>query len=89
MYKKVDTNLNFAGREKEVENFWAENNIAQKAIDNREGCKDFTFYNDPLTANDKPHIRHVLTRVIKDLFPRCHSMKGEKVFLSYGWDFFC
>ena len=89
LYKKVDTNLNFASREKEVENFWAENNIAQKTIDNREDCKDFTFYDGPPTVNGKPHIGYVLTRVIKDLFPRYHSMKGEKVFLSYGWDFFC
>ncbi|MBQ7198616.1 MAG: isoleucine--tRNA ligase [Selenomonadaceae bacterium] len=86
MYKKVDTNLNFASREKEVENFWAENNIAQKAIDQREGCKNFTFYDGPPTANGKPHIGHVLTRVIKDLFPRYHSMKGEKVLRKAGWD---
>ena len=86
MYKKVDTNLNFASREKEVENFWAEKNIAQKAIDQREGCKDFTFYDGPPTANGKPHIGHVLTRVIKDLFPRYHSMKGEKVLRKAGWD---
>ena len=86
MYKKVDTNLNFASREKEVETFWAEKNIAQKAIDQREGCKDFTFYDGPPTANGKPHIGHVLTRVIKDLFPRYHSMKGEKVLRKAGWD---
>ena len=86
LYRKVDTNLNFASREKEVENFWAENNIAQKAIDNREGCKDYTFYDGPPTANGQPHIGHVLTRVIKDLFPRYHSMKGEKVLRKAGWD---
>ena len=86
MYKKVDTNLDFASREKEVENFWAENNIAQKAIDQREGCKNFTFYDGPPTANGQPHVGHVLTRVIKDLFPRYHSMKGEKVLRKAGWD---
>ena len=86
MYKKVDTNLDFASREKEVENFWAENNIAQKAIDQREGRKDFTFYDGPPTANGQPHVGHVLTRVIKDLFPRYHSMKGEKVLRKAGWD---
>ena len=86
MYRKVDTNLDFASREKEVENFWAENNIAQKAIDLREGCKDFTFYDGPPTANGQPHVGHVLTRVIKDLFPRYHSMKGEKVLRKAGWD---
>ena len=86
LYRKVDTNLNFASREKEVETFWAEKNIAQKAIDNREGCKDYTFYDGPPTANGQPHIGHVLTRVIKDLFPRYHSMKGEKVLRKAGWD---
>ncbi len=86
LYKKVDTNLNFASREKEVENFWAENKIADKAISQREGCKDYTFYDGPPTANGQPHIGHVLTRVIKDLFPRYHSMKGEKVLRKAGWD---
>ncbi|MBD3878531.1 MAG: isoleucine--tRNA ligase [Quinella sp. 1Q5] len=86
LYRKVDTNLNFASREKEVENFWAENNIAQKAIDNREGCELYTFYDGPPTANGQPHIGHVLTRVIKDLFPRYHSMKGQKVLRKAGWD---
>ena len=86
LYKKVDTNLNFASREKEVENFWAENKIAEKAVTQREGCKDYTFYDGPPTANGQPHIGHVLTRVIKDLFPRYHSMKGEKVLRKAGWD---
>ena len=86
LYRKVDTNLNFASREKEVENFWAENNIAQKAVDNRDGCEDYTFYDGPPTANGQPHIGHVLTRVIKDLFPRYHSMKGQKVLRKAGWD---
>ncbi len=85
-YKKVPTDLDFVKREKEVENFWAENNIAQKAIDQREGCKNFTFYDGPPTANGQPHVGHVLTRVIKDLFPRYHSMKGEKVLRKAGWD---
>ena len=86
LYKKVDTNLNFASREKEVENFWADNNIQQKAIENREGCEVYTFYDGPPTANGQPHIGHVLTRVIKDLFPRYHSMKGQKVLRKAGWD---
>ena len=86
LYRKVDTNLNFASREKEVEKFWADNNIQQKAIDNREGCEGYTFYDGPPTANGQPHIGHVLTRVIKDLFPRYHSMKGHKVLRKAGWD---
>ncbi|SHK24229.1 Isoleucyl-tRNA synthetase [Selenomonas ruminantium] len=86
MYSKVDTNLNFVDREKEVLKFWKENNIAQKAIDQREGCDTFTFYDGPPTANGKPHIGHVLTRVIKDMLPRYQSMKGKKVLRKAGWD---
>ena len=86
LYNKVDTNLNFASREKEVENFWKEQDIANKAIEQREGCPDYTFYDGPPTANGQPHIGHVLTRVIKDLFPRYQSMKGKKVLRKAGWD---
>ena len=86
MYSKVDTNLNFVEREKEVEEFWKEHDIAQKAIDQREGCDTFTFYDGPPTANGKPHIGHVLTRVIKDMLPRYQSMKGKKVLRKAGWD---
>ena len=86
MYRKVDTNLDFASREKEVEDFWKEHDIANKAISQREGCPDYTFYDGPPTANGQPHIGHVLTRVIKDLFPRYHSMKGQKVLRKAGWD---
>ena len=86
MYSKVDTNLNFVQREKEVEKFWKDQGIAQKTIDQREGSDTFTFYDGPPTANGKPHIGHVLTRVIKDLLPRYQSMKGKKVLRKAGWD---
>ena len=86
MYEKVDTNLNFAAREKAVADFWRENHIAQQAVDQREGCETFTFYDGPPTANGKPHIGHVLTRVIKDMLPRYQSMKGKKVLRKAGWD---
>ena len=86
LYRKVETNLNFASREKEVETFWAEHDIARKAVDNRDGCAEYSFYDGPPTANGQPHIGHVLTRVIKDLFPRYHSMKGQKVLRKAGWD---
>ena len=86
MYSKVDTNLNFVAREREIAKFWKEHNIAQKAIDQREGCDTFTFYDGPPTANGKPHIGHVLTRVIKDMLPRFQSMKGKKVLRKAGWD---
>ena len=84
MYNKVDTNLNFVDREAEVLKFWKENDIANKCISNREGCDTFTFYDGPPTANGKPHIGHVLTRVIKDMLPRYQSMKGKKVLRKAG-----
>ena len=86
LYEKVDTNLDFAAREKAVADFWRENHIAQQAVDQREGCETFTFYDGPPTANGRPHIGHVLTRVIKDMLPRYQSMKGRKVLRKAGWD---
>lgn len=86
MYKKVDTNLNFVQREKEVENFWKENNIFEKSIDTRKKGESYVFYDGPPTANGKPHIGHVLTRAIKDMIPRYRTMKGYKVPRKAGWD---
>ena len=86
MYKKVDTNLNFVQREKEVENFWKENNIFEKSIDTRSKGESYVFYDGPPTANGKPHIGHVLTRAIKDMIPRYRTMKGYKVPRKAGWD---
>ena len=86
MYQKVDTNLNFVDREKQVLKFWKDNHIAQKAIDQRKDGDTFTFYDGPPTANGKPHIGHVLTRVIKDMLPRFASMKGKNVLRKAGWD---
>ena len=86
MYEKVDTNLNFVDREKEVEKFWKEKDIFRKSMENRKGCDTYTFYDGPPTANGKPHIGHVLTRVIKDMIPRYRTMKGYFVPRKAGWD---
>ncbi|MBR6697048.1 MAG: isoleucine--tRNA ligase [Lachnospiraceae bacterium] len=86
MYNKVSTNLNFVEREKNIENFWKENKIFEKSIENRLGCESYTFYDGPPTANGKPHIGHVLTRVIKDMIPRYRTMKGYMVPRKAGWD---
>ena len=86
MYKKVETDLNFVEREKQTAQFWKDNNIFQKSIDQREGCPTYMFFDGPPTANGKPHIGHVLTRVIKDMIPRYHAMKGELVPRKAGWD---
>ncbi|MCR5798078.1 MAG: isoleucine--tRNA ligase [Eubacterium sp.] len=86
MYEKVSTGLNFVDREKEVENFWKENDIFKKSIKLREGCPTYMFFDGPPTANGKPHIGHVLTRVIKDMIPRYRTMKGYQVPRKAGWD---
>ena len=86
MYNKVDTNLNFVEREKKTEQFWKENQIFEKSLKEREGAPRYTFYDGPPTANGKPHIGHVLTRVIKDMIPRYRRMKGYNVPRKAGWD---
>ncbi len=86
MYNKVETDLNFVQREKEVENFWKENDIFRKSMENRKEGPTYTFYDGPPTANGKPHIGHVLTRVIKDMIPRYRTMKGYMVPRKAGWD---
>ena len=86
MYKKVETDMNFVEREKETAKFWKDNDIFQKSIRQREGNPTYMFFDGPPTANGKPHIGHVLTRVIKDMIPRYHAMKGEYVPRKAGWD---
>ena len=86
MYKKVPADMNFVSREKEVEKFWEDNHIFEKSMKEREGCPDYIFYDGPPTANGKPHIGHVLTRVIKDMIPRYRTMKGNMVPRKAGWD---
>ena len=86
MYDKVSTDLKFVEREKEVEKFWEDEHIFEKSIKMREGCKPYVFYDGPPTANGKPHIGHVETRVIKDMIPRYRAMKGYMVPRKAGWD---
>ena len=86
VYEKVTPDLNFVEREKKTEKFWRDNNIFQKSIDNRKKGETYTFYDGPPTANGKPHIGHVLTRVIKDMIPRYRTMKGYMVPRKAGWD---
>ena len=86
MYDKVSTDLKFVEREKKVEQYWKDNDIFRKSIDHRAKGETYTFYDGPPTANGKPHIGHVLTRVIKDMIPRYRTMKGFKVLRKAGWD---
>lgn len=85
-YQKVDANLNFVEREKKIEQFWKDHSIFKKSIDTKAQGPVYTFYDGPPTANGKPHIGHVLTRVIKDMIPRYHTMKGAKIIRKAGWD---
>ena len=86
MYQKVSTDLKFVDREKKIEKFWEENDIFKKSMENRKEGETYTFYDGPPTANGKPHIGHVLTRVIKDMIPRYRTMKGYMVPRKAGWD---
>ena len=86
MFKKVTTDMNFVEREKATEKFWKDEDIFKKSMKLREGCPTYTFYDGPPTANGKPHIGHVLTRVIKDMIPRYQTMKGKMVPRKAGWD---
>ncbi len=86
MYNKVNTDMNFVEREKEVEKFWKENDTFRKSMERRKDGPTYTFYDGPPTANGKPHIGHVLTRVIKDMIPRYRTMKGCMVPRKAGWD---
>ncbi|MBE5891112.1 MAG: isoleucine--tRNA ligase [Lachnospiraceae bacterium] len=87
MYNKVDTNMNFVEREKEIEKFWRENDIFNKSLEkNKKEGETYTFYDGPPTANGKPHIGHVETRTIKDMIPRFQTMKGKYVPRKAGWD---
>ncbi|MDE7439547.1 MAG: isoleucine--tRNA ligase, partial [Clostridia bacterium] len=86
MYKKVDTSLNFVEREKEIIEFWKKNKIFEISVEKNEGGEEFSFYDGPPTANGKPHIGHILTRVMKDIIPRYQTMKGKHVLRKAGWD---
>ena len=86
MYKKVDTGLDFVARENDILKFWKENRIFEKTTEDTDGKPIFTIYDGPPTANGKPHIGHILTRVMKDIIPRYKQMKGYAVFRKAGWD---
>ena len=86
MYEKVDGNFDFVEKELKTIKFWKENNIFELSVSQREKGKNFTFYDGPPTANGKPHIGHILTRVVKDVIPRYKTMKGYKVCRKAGWD---
>ena len=85
-YQRVDTSLNFVEREKEVIDFWKTHDVFEKSVKKNEGGEEFSFFDGPPTANGKPHIGHILTRVMKDIIPRYQTMKGKHVLRKAGWD---
>ena len=85
MYKKVPTSLNFEEREHDIIKFWEDKKVFERST-RAEGAPVFTFYDGPPTANGKPHIGHILTRVMKDIVPRYKTMKGYRVLRKAGWD---
>ena len=86
LYDKVDTSLHFADREKKVVDYWNEHHVFEESVKKNEGKEEFSFYDGPPTANGKPHIGHILTRVMKDIIPRYQTMKGKHVLRKAGWD---
>ena len=86
MYKSISPNVNFVEEEKKIEKFWEDEKIFEKSIESRAKGEPYVFYDGPPTANGKPHIGHVLTRVIKDMIPRYRTMKGCMVPRKAGWD---
>ena len=86
LYSKVDTSMNFAAREQQVIDFWNKENVFEDSVKEHEGGEEFSFYDGPPTANGKPHIGHILTRVMKDIIPRYQTMKGKHVLRKAGWD---
>ena len=86
MYKKVDNGLDFVAREKEVLDFWKENHIFEKSVEKNVGNPEFSFFDGPPTANGRPHIGHILTRVMKDIIPRYKTLKVYHVLRKAGWD---
>lgn len=86
MYKKVSSDMDFCSRENEVLEFWNQNKIFEKSMQKNNGKEAFSFYDGPPTANGKPHIGHILTRVMKDIIPRYKTMKGYQVDRKAGWD---
>lgn len=86
MYKKVESNAPMSQIDKHILDFWEKNNIVKKNFDRNEDGEYFSFYDGPPTANGKPHIGHVITRVIKDIIPRYKVMKGYRVLRKAGWD---
>ena len=86
MYNKVELPNGFVGLEKEIANLWTARNVIKKNFDMNQDGEYFTFYDGPPTANGRPHVGHVLTRVMKDIIPRYKVMKGYKVIRKAGWD---
>ena len=87
VFPKVDQAVpNFPELERRVLELWKSRDVFHRSMEETAGKPDFVFYEGPPTANGMPHNGHVLTRVIKDLFPRYMTMRGYHVERRAGWD---
>ncbi|PPD59070.1 isoleucine--tRNA ligase [Dehalogenimonas etheniformans] len=86
MFQPVSSRVSFPEMEEKILKLWAEKNVFKRSIENRRGGKRFTLYEGPPTANGKPGIHHVLSRVFKDIIPRYKVMKGFYAPRIGGWD---
>ncbi|XOD69008.1 MAG: isoleucine--tRNA ligase [Flavobacteriales bacterium AspAUS03] len=81
-YKQLD----FKSLTDEIRKYWEKNDIFQKSIHSRKGNPSYIFYEGPPSANGMPGIHHVMSRTIKDIFCRYHTLKGKQVKRKAGWD---
>ena len=86
MFKPVSPKLNLTDLEENVLRFWRSHNIFEKCDQERQGGKEYVFYEGPPTANGRPGVHHVLARAFKDMFPRYKVMRGYHVIRRGGWD---
>jgi len=85
-FKKVNPKQSFPKMEEDIMNFWKEEKIFEKSIENRKNSPEFNFYDGPPFATGTPHYGHILAGTIKDVIPRYQTMKGFRVDRKFGWD---
>jgi isoleucyl-tRNA synthetase len=86
MFTPVPSRQSFPELEKEILQYWEENNSFQKSIEIRENSPLSVFYDGPPFATGLPHYGHIIGGILKDTIPRYKTMKGYKVLRRFGWD---
>ncbi len=85
-FPPVEPGYPFPRLELEMLDYWRRERIFERTLEGTAGGPEFVFYEGPPTANNAPHVGHVVTRVVKDLFPRYRTMRGYHVARKAGWD---